>query len=285
MITFAFPEQGALRKAMGFTEGIWEWRYFPDKESYIRVISDVKDKAVAIICSLNEPDQKTLPLIFLARTLKEIGATKITLFAPYLGYMRQDKSFKSGEAVTSDIFAKLISPYIDVLITIDPHLHRHRKLQEIYTCKCKAVSSAPLMAKWIRQNVQQALLIGPDIESEQWVKTVATDAGAPFIILEKIRHSDRAVEINIPDITQYHSHTPILIDDIISTAATMIKVTELLHQQGSRNIICIATHGIFSNNSYINLQKTGIRKIVTANTIPHPSNTLEVAPLLANSTP
>jgi ribose-phosphate pyrophosphokinase len=124
MILFSFPEQAILGKAMGLEQGAWEWRHFPDGESYVRVDSHVKGKTVAILCSLNQPDIKTLPLIFLTRTLKEMGAARITLIAPYLGYMRQDKRFKEGEAVTSDIFAALLSPYIDALITIDPHLHR-----------------------------------------------------------------------------------------------------------------------------------------------------------------
>lgn len=281
MIVFSFPEQASLATAMCMERGTWEWRHFPDGESYVRVISDVAGKRAAILCSLNQPDAKALPLIFLARTLKETGAARITLMAPYLGYMRQDKRFKEGEAVTSDIFAGLLSPYINALITVDPHLHRHHDLKEIYSCECKVVSATPLMVDWIKQNLQKPLIIGPDMESEQWVKEVAANANAPYIVLQKIRHGDRDVEITLPDIGQYRRHTPVLVDDIISTAATMIKAVGLLKAQGFADIACLATHGIFVGNAYTDLRKAGANRIITANTVLHPSNGLQVADLLA----
>lgn len=280
MILFVFPEQAALGEAMGLEPGNWEWRHFPDGESYVRVLSDVRDKSTVILCSLNQPDTRTLPLVFLAKTLKEFGAAKVTLIAPYLGYMRQDKRFKTGEAITSNIFAGLLSPYIDALITIDPHLHRHHDLNEIYACKCMVISAAPLMAGWIKARVQKPLIVGPDAESEQWVKTVAEGAGAPYLVLEKTRHGDRDVDIHLPDIGQYRDHVPVLVDDIISTAATMIKTVGLLKAQGFADIACVATHGLFAGDAYKKLQEAGATNIITANTIPHPSNGLNVAALL-----
>ncbi|MDR3476792.1 MAG: ribose-phosphate pyrophosphokinase-like domain-containing protein [Gammaproteobacteria bacterium] len=86
--------------------------------------SDVKDKTILLICSLDHPNNKIFPLMFMAKILKELGAKKICLVSPYLPYMRQDKQFKSGETVTSALFAQLLSSFIDHLITIDPHLHQ-----------------------------------------------------------------------------------------------------------------------------------------------------------------
>ncbi|MDE3060607.1 MAG: ribose-phosphate pyrophosphokinase [Pseudomonadota bacterium] len=280
-LLFAFPEQAALARIMSIEQGDWEWRHFPDGESYVRILSAVRGKPAAILCSLNQPDTKTLPLIFLAQTLKELGAAKVTLVAPYLGYMRQDTRFHEGEAVTSETFAVMLSRYIDALITVDPHLHRHHDLKESYTCECKSLSAASLMAEWIGKNIKHALIIGPDMESEQWVKEVAEEVQAPYIVLQKTRHGDRDVEITLPDIGRYKNHTPVLIDDIISTAATMIKAVELLKAQGFADITCLATHGLFAGNAYDALQKAGAAQIITANTIPHPSNGMEVAELLA----
>ncbi len=277
MILFSFKEQEQLAKNLSKEQGIWQWRKFPDGESYVQILTDVNKQDVAILCSLNDPDLKFLPLVFLAQTLRELGATTISLIAPYLGYMRQDIRFKAGEAITSEIFARNLSPYIDTLITIDPHLHRHLKLEEIYNCKCHNISAAPLMAKWIKKNVPNALIIGPDMESEQWVKIVAKNVGAPYCVLEKIRHGDKDVEITIKDISQYKNHIPVLVDDIISTAKTMIKAIELLKQQNFENIICVATHGLFAGNAYTELKETGATKIITTNTITHISNAIDIA--------
>lgn len=282
-LLFAFPQQAALAAsygaAAGLEQGAWEWRHFPDGESYVRILSDVHTKPVTLLCSLDHADEKTLALAFLARTLKELGAGTITLVAPYLGYMRQDKRFREGEAVTSTVFARLLADFIDGIVTIDPHLHRRKNLEELYACACTAVSAAPLMAAWIAAHVPNPLIVGPDKESEQWVRVVAGQAGAPHVILDKTRSGDRDVDIRLPDVGSYKGHTPVLVDDIISTGFTMIKTIDLLRQQGFGPITCLATHGIFADNAYEELLKTGLATIVTTNTIPHPSNAIDVTSL------
>lgn len=284
-ILFSFPKQeplaASLCAAARHEKGAWEWRRFPDGESYVRISSDVRGKQAIILCSLDFPDEKAMALIYLAETLRELGAVKITLIAPYLGYMRQDKRFKEGEAVTSEIFAKLLSRSIDALVTVDPHLHRHKNLEDIYDCACTVLSAAPLMSDWIKTNIPKPLIVGPDMESEQWVANVALRANAPYVILEKTRHGDRDVDIRLPDVSHYQNLQPVLLDDIISTGATMIKAIGLLRQQGFTETTCIATHGLFADHSYELLLKSGATKIITSNTIPHPANALDITPLLA----
>jgi ribose-phosphate pyrophosphokinase len=41
----------------------------------------VKDKKVFLVCTLNQPDTKLLPLYFLAKTAKEFGAKSISYCA------------------------------------------------------------------------------------------------------------------------------------------------------------------------------------------------------------
>lgn len=107
-------------------------RSFPDGETYLRFESPVEGRRVAIVCTLDRPDGKFLPLAYAARTATELGAESVGLVAPYLAYMRQDRRFQAGEALTSDIFASLISREFDWLVTVEPHLHRRKSLSEIY---------------------------------------------------------------------------------------------------------------------------------------------------------
>lgn len=106
-----------------------------------------------------------MPLIFAAKTARELKAKKITLIAPYLAYMRQDKQFHQGQGITSKYFAALISHYFDNLITIDPHLHRWHSLNDIYSIPTHVLHANDAIASWIIQHVTNPVLIGPDIES------------------------------------------------------------------------------------------------------------------------
>lgn len=257
-------------------------RDFPDGETYLKIENNIKNKEIIIINSLEHPNSKILPLLFLSETVKSLGAKRVGLCAPYLSYMRQDKRFQEGEAITSDYFAALLSKYFDWIVTVDPHLHRRHSLDEIYSIPSTVLHATQMIAQWIKQSVDNPVLIGPDRESEQWVSQVAKTANAPFLILDKIRHSDRSVDVSVPAIESYINCTPILIDDIISTAQTMIKTIDHLKNLHMKPPICIGVHAVFSDNSYKTLLDTGAKSVITCNTISHISNQIDLSDLIAH---
>lgn len=257
-----------------------EIRHFPDGETYIRIDSDVNNKNVVLVCTLDRPDQKLMPLYYLAKTVRDMGCNSISLVAPYLAYMRQDKIFRKGESVTSRYFAELLSSFVDFLITVDPHLHRRSSLAEIYSIPTQVSHASNSISHWIKKNIENPVLVGPDQESQQWVSKVAADAEAPFIVLKKLRLGDMNVEISKPDIEKYSDHIPVLIDDIISTGKTMIETIKQLKKAGMHPPICIGIHAIFADNTYEDLLSAGAKRVITCNTIEHISNSIDVTDLL-----
>jgi ribose-phosphate pyrophosphokinase len=272
----------ALSQALGAEVGQLELRAFPDGESYLRFHTDISKRTLVIICTLDRPNDKILPLLFAAATARELGTAKIGLVAPYLAYMRQDRRFKPGEAVTSRQVAQLLSNAFDWLVTVDPHLHRYSSLGEIYRIPTQVVHAAPLISEWIRAHVENPLIIGPDSESEQWVSAVAKDVGAPYTVLEKMRRGDRDVEITVRNLDHMKDRTPVLVDDIISSGRTMIEAVRIIVARGATVPVCIAVHGLFADNSDVLLAQAGAR-VVTLNSIPHQTNDIDVAEILATS--
>ena len=256
---------------------------FPDGESYVRIHDNCTNRKAIIFADLHQPNPKILPLIFLCETLKELGITSITLVCPYLPYMRQDIQFKPGEGLTSRFFAKLMSQYIDQLVTIDPHLHRYKSLNEIYNIPSTVLQANPYIANWIRDNIKLPLIVGPDGESEQWAASAAEMINCPYIILEKERFGDRDVQISTPGAQQYKNRTPVLVDDIISTGHTMIKTAEALKAEGFASAVCIGVHALFSGNAYSEMQTSSIQNIMTCNTVPHKTNRIDISNLLAEA--
>jgi len=286
-IIFALPGNEEMAKSLArilhAETGESVIRQFPDGESYTRILSDVRDKCVVIVCTLYQPDVKLLPLYFLSQTAKALGAKCTCLVAPYLSYMRQDKQFHPGEGITSEYFGKLVSGFADTLTTVDPHLHRRKSLSEVYSIPSIIIHAADHISSWIKSNIQQPVLIGPDSESEQWVSEVAKNANAPFIVLQKVRHGDRDVEVSVPEVEKFKNHTPVLVDDIISTARTMIETVGHLKKANMKPPVCVGVHGIFAQNAYNELIKSGVEKVVTCNTIPHESNHIDLSEALADS--
>ncbi|MCB0430102.1 MAG: ribose-phosphate pyrophosphokinase [Flavobacteriales bacterium] len=285
-ILFALPGNEVLADRLasltGAETGSAQFHRFPDEEVLVRIDSDVKNKRVTLVCTLDRPDAKFLPLYFLAQTARDMGAATVRVVAPYLAYMRQDKRFHQGEALSSSWFGHLVSGMADELLTIDPHLHRHHNLAEVFSIPAKALHAAPLVSEWIRAHVKNPLLIGPDEESEQWVSEVARMAGASFAVLKKIRHDDNHVTVSLPDADAYRGHTPVLVDDIISTAHTMMETVGHLRDAALPPPVCIGVHAVFAGDAYERLLQSGVASVVTCNTIVHPSNRIDISSLFAD---
>jgi ribose-phosphate pyrophosphokinase len=267
----------ALGTRLGFPVIVPEIRQFPDGELYVRIHGELGDDVLIVG---NASGDNFLRVAFLAGTARDLGATRVGLVAPYLAYMRQDSRFKPGEGVTASYFARLVSSTVDWLVTVDPHLHRFASLAGVYTIPTTIARAAPAIAAWIAASVPRPVLVGPDAESVQWVKAVAEHCGAPFLILEKTRRGDRDVSITSPD-GAWNGHTPVVIDDIVSTGQTMIEATRQLRAAGSAAPMCVGIHAVFADALHEALIDAGARGIVTCDTIPHATNQIGVADPLA----
>lgn len=278
-----FLQAGKVASALNIPVGGVLFHRFPDGESLVRLLSDVRGKEAIVFYSLHQPDAKFMSLYFFCKLLKESGVASVSLVCPYLPYMRQDKAFHEGEAVTSEYFAQLLSTLIDRLITVDPHLHRRKSLNEIYSVNAQIIHSAPVISDWIAANISNAVLIGPDEESEQWVSGVAKNAGVPYIVLDKKRKGDKEVEISFPDLEKYKSCVPVLLDDIISTGHTMMKTMQHLNYAGMKSSVLIGVHAVFAGNAYEELESFQPSQIVTCNTILHKSNKIDLSSLISKT--
>ncbi len=287
MLVLALPGSGPLAASLA-AELRCEWselalHRFPDGEALVRIDVPVAGRCVVLAGSLDHPDAKTLPLLFAADVARDLGAAQVGLAAPYLAYMRQDRRFNPGEAITSRSYARLLSSSLDFLATVDPHLHRWRSLGEIYPIRTQAVPSAPLIARWLRDNVDEPLLVGPDAESEQWVSEVARLAGAPLIVMDKSRHGDRAVSVRMPGRGPWPPGVPVLVDDIISTGETLLAAAQALRAAGLAAPLCIGVHALFDADALWRLLGGGVTRVVTCDTIAHATNAIPVAQALAHA--
>lgn len=285
-ILFAMPGNEALASQIcrlrGWEAGQWEMRRFPDGESYVRYLCAIKDRDVAIVCSLCDPDARAIALYLAACVARELGARSVGLVVPYLAYMRQDIPFHPGEGITAVHFARLLSSACDLLVTVDPHLHRIHRLAEVYSVPARVVHAAPRIAAWIAANIPLPLLVGPDAESEQWVSEVAALVGCPFTLLEKTRMGDRKVEVSVPVMAAWRERTPVLVDDIASTAMTMIAAVARMHEAGLPDPWCVAVHPLFAGDAYAALRSAGVAGIVSCNTIAHASNRIDLSEAIAS---
>ena len=286
MVILAFPdyfEQSrrlAARLGTDFAE--IAWHRFPDGESWVRLPPELPDHV--ILCrSLNQPNDKLIELLLCARTARELGAKRLTLVAPYLCYMRQDIANQPGEAVSQRIIGRLLADLFDDVITVDPHLHRISALNQAIPIKnAVSVSAADEIGGFLRTRFEDAVLIGPDSESEQWVSGIAQNCGFDYSIASKIRSGDKQVEITLPDYS-YGSRPVIIIDDIASTGRTIGKAAAAIQGAGANNIYAVVTHPLFCADAETHIRKSGVRTIWSTDSIAHPTACIQLDNLLAQA--
>lgn len=286
MLILGFPDSAtqaqALAAALDMPFEIVDVHRFPDGESRLQLPAVLPDRVV-LTRSLDRPNDKLVELMLAAATARALGATDLTLVAPYLCYMRQDAAFHPGEAVSQRIVGRFLAELAETLITVDPHLHRVRTLAEaVPTHRAVALSAAPAMGTFLAGRRSQPLLVGPDQESEQWVRTVAERADLDFVIAQKTRHGDHRVEVRLPE-RAYAGRDVVLVDDVASTGQTLASAARLLRAAGANRIDVLVTHALFVDDSLQLLEDAGVTEIWSSDSVAHPSNAFPLAPVLADA--
>ena len=253
---------------------------FPDGELKLR-LPDTLPERVTVLRSLHHPNEKLLELLLVARTARTLGARHLTLVAPYLAYMRQDIAFQPGEAVSQRIVGRFIAELFDAIITVDPHLHRITTLQEaVPVPQAIVLSGAPLLADLIALHRKLPMLVGPDEESAQWISQAAQRHGFDFAVCRKTRHGDRSVDVTLPQ-SDFAGRAVVLLDDIASSGHTLANVTRLLIAAGAATVDVAVTHALFAYDAIKLIKDAGVSNIWSTDCIPHPSNAVSMAPLIA----
>ncbi|WP_374089251.1 ribose-phosphate diphosphokinase [Methylomicrobium lacus] len=256
--------------------------HFPDGESFI-ALPPALPEHVLICRSLNQPNDKLIELLLSARTARELGAKRLTLIAPYLCYMRQDFANRPGVAVSQRHIGRLMADLFDAVITVDPHLHRIDRLQQAIPLEhAISLNATAAIADFLKQQLDTALLLGPDSESRQWVATLAKMTGFSFQVAEKVRLGDTEVTLTLPD-ADYRHQPVVIVDDMASTGRTLAKAAELLKAKGADEIHAVVTHALFCADAERVIQEAGIQALWSTDSIDHATSCIRLDALLADA--
>lgn len=249
---------------------------FPDGEIKLRLPPTLPNHVV-ILRTLNDANEKLVELLLTAQTARDLGARHLTLVAPYLGYMRQDVAFQPGEAISQRIVGRFLAGLFDAMITVDPHLHRVAALQQaVPVANAVVLSAAPLLSDLIATQRPQALLLGPDEESAQWLALAATRHGFDYAVCRKVRRGDRVVEIALPDIP-VSGRQVVLLDDVVSTGHTLAQATRQLLAAGAASVDVAITHALFVGDAWQMILNAGVREVWSTDCIKHASNAISMS--------
>lgn len=248
---------------------------FPDGEKRVRILDKVLGQECVVVQSCSTPvDQNYMELFFIVDALKRSGAKSITAVIPYLGYQRQDRLFREGEAVSLEVIIETLEAVgINKIIAVDLH---SIKIPELFHLPIVHLSALAVFAKEIKKknwDSKDSLLISPDMGGIRRIKILSEllnymqyativksrDLATGEVTADKI---EGLMDFNLRQVKRVF-----IVDDMISSGGTIVTACELLRQRGVKDIFVFATHAVFSDQAPKNLQKSLAKKVFVTDTI------------------
>jgi ribose-phosphate pyrophosphokinase len=273
-----------LAARLGIDMCVIEVHRFPDGE--LRVTAGPAAPTTIIYASFDMPNDKLLAVLFAAEALRRGGVKRLVLVAPYLCYMRQDAAFHQGEAISQKVVGKLIADVVDRVVTVDAHLHRTKNIADVFPgIEADNFSAMPANADFLKGAGFEpgTIVVGPDAESEPWVRDLANRLHADCAVARKTRGGDRSVKINFANREMFAGRPVLLLDDIASSGGTILACTKALAAAGATSIDAVVTHALFPADMAPVFLNGGLRSIRSTHSVPHPTNAIELDVILAKA--
>jgi len=257
--------------------GAHEEREFEDGEHKTRSLVNVRGKDVFVIQSLyGDPQQsvndKLCRLLFFSGALRDASAERVTAVLPYLCYARKDRKSKSRDPVTTRYVAALFEAVgVDRAVTLD--VHNPAAYQNAWRIPADHLEAKKLFVNHFQPLVgsQDAVVVSPDIggvkRAEEFRQVLSRALGREVhsAFLEKYRSA--GIVSGSAVIGDVAGRVAIIIDDLISSGATMVRAAEACRARGATVIYGAASHGVFGSKATETLSHPALEKIVITNTI------------------
>ena len=231
---------------------------FIDNECRVYVKEEVCGEDVFVVQSLSEiADQHLVELCLLGTALKDLGAKKITAVIPWLGYSKQDKAFRKGEAISASLVAKFIEVAgFDNVITCELH---SQKVLQYFHIPVVELSTEKLFGQY------HGIVVSPDKGGKSRSEIFAKEAGLPIVYLTKKREG---INVTMTGMSGSVSGVDcIIFDDIINTGATAVQTSKFLKKHGAKRIYFFVTHAVLAGDAAKKLDASSIDQIVVTDTI------------------
>ena len=273
-----FPDDAAaverLASALGVPSAIIDLKTFPDGET-LPTVPVTRATTVIVYRALNQPNTRLVPLLQAADAWRRAGVARLVLVAPYLGYLRQDMVFAPGQPLSRDLICGWLGGAFDRLVTVQAHLHRTASLTEVLGIPATNIDIGGDLAALVAAG-DRPVIVGPDSESRPWVRAAADRLGTDWAVFDKQRLGDREVRMALDPTAAVAGRATLLLDDICSSGGTLVQAIRHLREAGAASVDVAVAHALFDAEALDRLREAGARRVLSSDSIPHPTNALDL---------
>ena len=256
---------------LNITPGKISINHFADGETLIELGESVRGKSVYIIQSTSKPvNESLMEVLICLDALRRSSAGEITCIIPYFGYARQDRKALPRQPITAKLVASLLEKAgANRVVTFDLHA---AQIQGFFHCPVDDLTTIPMMGQYFRRknfDPEKLVIVSPDHGGVKRARRLAEMLDCSIAIIDKRRPRPNVCEAcNV--IGDVEGKDVIIVDDIIDTGGSLIAATNILKENGAKDIYICVSHGIFSNNAFTRVEDSLIKEVVVTNTITMP---------------
>jgi ribose-phosphate pyrophosphokinase len=264
-------------------------RRFPDGEQDVEVQAAVRGLDVFVVQPLGPPvGEHLIELLLLADACRRAGAASVVAIVPYVGFARQDRVAKEGRPLAARVLGDVLGAgRFRQVIAVDLHSAVAASCIDAPVAHLTAV---PALAAALRASLREgSVVVAPDLGAVKLAETFARLLGLPLAVVSKIRVSPLAVSVRSV-VGDVRGKRPLVVDDMISTGATLAAALDALLENGCLpEVTLAATHGLFVGGAAERLSRPEVVRVLASDSLPPSPGApacLEIvglAPLLAEA--
>ncbi len=286
MLLFSLPRHAHLGATLERLAGVKPGRFtidrFSNGELHATVDSPVTGDEAMLLGAVAPPDEDLLATLLLAHTLDRAGASRVVALLPYLGYARHDRD-EPGKSLGAAWLGELLrASGVDEIVTVDVHSSR---IHQLVPVPLTSLSPAQLFADTLRAlGLRDPTVVAPDEGARARCEAVRHAAGIdrPLAWFTKTRTGTGVSH------SAFHGAAgavAVIVDDILDTGGTLISASEALRNAGVREIVIIATHGLFTGTRWERLWSLGVSQIYCTDTTPLPARAASPRIVIVSAVP
>jgi len=264
------PLAQAICKYIGIGLGKCNISSFPDGETFVKVVENVRGEDVFIVQSTCPPTNHNLMELFIMiDAVRRASAARITAVLPFYGYARQDRKDQPRVPITAKLVANLlVASGANRILTVDLHA---QQIQGFFDIPVDHLYAAPVMYEYLRKkHLTDLVVVSPDVGGLKMAHAYSQTLGAGLAIVAKRRKSATEVE-SMAVIGDIKGKNILLVDDLTETAGTLTAAAALLKKKGAKQILACVSHAILNDVGIQRLRKSGIDELITTDTVQRPA--------------
>jgi ribose-phosphate pyrophosphokinase len=240
---------------------------FPDGEVSVRLDAAVRGREVIVLAATSPPvNDHVVELLAIADACRRADAARVVAFVPYFGYARSDRRDGRRTPIMASLVADLIERAgIDQVVTVDVHTPA---LEGFFRIPVDNLTAVPLLATALQARVpSDAVIVAPDLGAVRLANRFATRLNLPVAVCHKRRIGGAEVTIGrvIGDVA---GRRCVIIDDMISTGATIVESVRALEEAGALpTTLVAATHAVFVPGALGKIADAGVSELLVTDSI------------------